>query len=58
MSKEVLWEKVIRGEEKNVLGMGATSEYEKVIRQGLTKALNNTASEFASEEFTRAVKER
>jgi len=55
-SKEVLWEKVVHGEEKNVLWLGATSEYEKVIRQALTKALNNTASEFTSEEFLKAVK--
>ena len=57
-SKEVLWEKVIHGEEKNVLWIGATSEYEKVIRQSLTKALNKAASEFASEDFSKAVKGR
>lgn len=55
-SKEVLWEKVIHGEAKNVLWAGATSEYEKVIRQALTKALNNAASEFASDEFDKAIK--
>jgi len=55
-SKEVLWEKVIHGEEKNVLWWGVTSEYEKVIRQALTNALNNAASEFASDEFTKAIK--
>jgi hypothetical protein len=57
-SKELLWEKVIHAEQKNVLWVGATSEYEKVIRESLTKALNNTASEFASEEFSNAVKEK
>jgi hypothetical protein len=55
-SKEVLWEKVIHGEEKNTLWLGATSEYEKAIRQSLTKALNKTASELASEDFFKAVK--
>lgn len=55
-SKEFLWEKVINGEEKNVLWVGATSEYEKVIRQALTKALNRAASEFASDEFVKAIK--
>jgi hypothetical protein len=55
-SKEVLWEKVIHGEDKKTLWVGATSEYEKVIRQSLTKALNKTASEFASEDFFKAVK--
>jgi hypothetical protein len=57
-SKEVLWEKVIHGEEKNALWIGATSEYEKVIRQSLTKALNKAASEFASEDFFKPVKGR
>lgn len=55
-SKESLWEKVVHGEEKNVLWWGATSEYEKVIRQALTKALNRAASEFASDEFAKAIK--
>lgn len=55
-SKEVLWEKVIHGEEKNALWIGATSEYEKVIRQSLTKALNKAASELASEDFSKAVR--
>ena len=47
---------MIHGEAKNVLWAGATSEYEKVIRQALTKALNNAASEFASDEFDKAIK--
>jgi len=55
-SKEVLWEKVIHGEDKNVLWIGATAEYEKVIRQALTKALNKAASEFASDEFLKTIK--
>ena len=55
-SKEVLWEKVIHGEQKNVLMWGVASEFEQVIRQALTKALNKAASEFASDEFTKAVK--
>ena len=55
-SKEVLWEKLVQGEEKNVLWLGATGEYEKVIHQALTKALNKAISEFASNEFEKAVK--
>jgi hypothetical protein len=55
-SKETLWEKVIRGEQKNVLKWGTTSEYEQVIQQALTQALNNAAVEFASEEFRKVVK--
>jgi hypothetical protein len=54
--KEILWEKIVDGEEKNVLWLGATSEYEKVIRQALTKALNKAVSEFGSPEFHKAVK--
>jgi len=54
-SKEVLWEQVIYGEDKNVLWVGATAEYEKVIRQALTKALNRAASEFASDEFFKKI---
>jgi hypothetical protein len=47
---------LIQGENKNVLWVGATAEYEKVIRQALTKALNNAISEFTSDEFVKAVK--
>ena len=55
-SKEVLWEKVIHGDQTNVLWLGATGEYEKVIRQALTQALNKAASEFASDEFFKTIK--
>jgi len=55
-SQNVLWEKDISGEETNVLLIGATSEYEKVIRQALTKALNQAAKEFASDEFYKSIK--
>ncbi len=51
-----MWEKDIQGEEKNVLWLGTTSEYEKVIRQALTKALNQAAKEFASDEFYKFIK--
>jgi len=54
-SKEVLWEKVVDGEEKRVLWVGVTAEYERIIREALTKALNKAVSEFASDEFGKAV---
>jgi hypothetical protein len=57
-SKEVLWEKVIHGDQTNVLWLGATGEYEKVIRQALTQALNKAASEFASDEFFKTIRRR
>ena len=53
---KILWETTVRGEETNALWIGATGEYEKVIRQAVTKALNKAASEFASEAFYRAIK--
>ncbi len=55
-TQKVFWEKDIQGEQKNVLWVGATSEYEKVINQALTKALNQAAKEFASDEFYRTMK--
>lgn len=55
-SKEAFWEKLVQDEEKNVLWLGATGEYEKVIRQALTRALNKAVSEFASNEFEKTVK--
>lgn len=55
-NQNVLWEKDISGEETNVLWIGATSEYEKVIRQALTKALNQAAKEFSSDEFYKVIK--
>jgi len=55
-SKEVLWEKVVNGEEKRVLWVGATAEYERIIRESLTKALNQAVSEFASDEFRQAIR--
>jgi len=53
---KVKWEKEIQGSERNVLWVGATAEYERVIRQALTKALNNAAKEFASDEFHKSIK--
>ncbi len=54
-SREVLWEKVVHGEEKRVLWVGATAEYERIIRESLTKALNQAVSEFASDQFRKAI---
>lgn len=56
INQNVLWEKVVRGEEKNVLWIGVTSEYEGVIRQALTKALNQATKEFTSDEFYNTIK--
>jgi hypothetical protein len=55
-SNKVLWENIIEGAEKRVLWIGATGEYERVIREALTKALNRAAEEFASDRFQQAIK--
>jgi hypothetical protein len=55
-TQDILWEKNVKGGESRVLWIGATAEYERIIREALTKALNQAAEEFASEEFYKAVK--
>lgn len=52
----VRWEKVIKADQSNVLWVGATGEFEKVISESLTKALNQAAKEYSSEEFASAVR--
>lgn len=51
-----LWEKVLEAEETNTLWWGVKSEYETVIREALTKALNMAVDEFSSEEFYKNIK--
>jgi hypothetical protein len=53
---KTLWEKDIDAEETNTLWVGVKSEYEAVIRQALTKALNMAVDEFSSEEFQNIIK--
>jgi len=55
-SNQIVWENLVEGAEKRVLWAGATGEYERVIRQAITKALNKAAEEFASDKFHEAVK--
>jgi hypothetical protein len=47
----VLWTNQIKGSETNTLWWGTASEYEKVVSQALTTALNQAAKEFASDDF-------
>jgi hypothetical protein len=54
--KSVLWSKDFHGEQKNVLWIGATGEYEKVIGEAVTNTLNQAVTEFCSEEFYQTVK--
>jgi hypothetical protein len=55
-TNETLWEKKFVGEETNVLWVGVNSEFEKVIRQALTKVLNEATNEFASDAFYNSIK--
>lgn len=55
-SQAVLWEKDIKSDQSNVLWVGASGEYEKVISESLTKALNQAAKEFASDAFYKTLK--
>lgn len=53
-----LLQKDFTGEETNVLWLGVNSEYEAVISQALTKALNMAVDEFSSDEFYKTIKEK
>lgn len=52
----VLWERDIHGKKANVLWIGASGEYQRVIRQALDIALDQAVKEFASTEFQEAIK--
>lgn len=49
--QKVLWEKLIQGSETRTLWVGAKGEFERVIREAMTKALDRAAQEFASDSF-------
>jgi len=55
-TQAVLWENTIKADQSNVLWVGATGEFEKVINEALTKALNQAAKEYASDQFQQAIK--
>ena len=57
-TQAVLWENHIKTDQSNVLWVGATGEFEKVINEALTKALNQAAKDYVSEEFQRAIKNK
>jgi hypothetical protein len=52
----VVWSKDVTSKETNVLWLGGNSEMEKVIRQSLDKALNQTVQDFASDAFAAKVR--
>jgi hypothetical protein len=57
-TQAVLWESTIKADQSNVLWVGASGEFEKVINEALTKALNQAAKEYASDQFQQAIKAR
>lgn len=54
ISEDVLWERDIYGEAEQI--SVTIPEYEDVIREALTQALNQAVKEFASDEFYIAIK--
>lgn len=56
LGDQVLWEGRFRGDESNVLWVGASGELEKVIRQALDKALAQAIAEFAADDFADQVR--
>ncbi len=52
----VVWQKQIQGDESNVLWVGASGEFERVISTALTRALNQATREYASDEFYSAIR--
>ncbi len=55
-NQKVLWKKQFIGEQKNVNHLNEAAEFNRVIREAATKALNQAVTEFASDEFYRAIK--
>jgi hypothetical protein len=53
---QVLWQRDIKGSQSNVLWIGASGEFEKVIRESLDVAMDQAVKEFSSPEFQSAVK--
>lgn len=56
VNQKVLWRKQFIGEETNANWTGEVVEFNKVIRQAATKALNQAVTEFASDEFYKTIK--
>ena len=53
---QTLWERDIQGDKKNVLWLGVSAEFEKVIQEALDIALDKAIKEFTANEFQDAVK--
>lgn len=53
---ELLWEGRYKGDESNVLWLGLTPEFERVIRQALDKALHSAVADFSHEDFAAQIR--
>ena len=51
VDQRVVWETLIEGAEKRTLWVGATGEFERIVREATTIALNRAAQEFSSDDF-------
>jgi len=49
--QSILWEKLIKGSASRTLSWATASEFERIIMEATTIALNHAATEFASDEF-------
>lgn len=56
--KMVLWSKDVKADRTNGIWWGTQDEYERVLNETLTQALNEAAKEFASEAFFKTVKQQ
>jgi uncharacterized lipoprotein YajG len=54
----ILWENQISGDEKRVLWVGATGEYERIVREAITKTLNRALEDFTDEDFYTAISKK
>ncbi|NVO00364.1 MAG: hypothetical protein HXX17_13670 [Geobacteraceae bacterium] len=55
-TQSLLWENTVKADQSNILWIGATGEFEKVIKESVTKALNQAARDFSSDQFHQAIK--
>ncbi|TLM67195.1 MAG: hypothetical protein FDZ69_04715 [Deltaproteobacteria bacterium] len=58
VNQAVLWERTVQADQSNVLWIGASGEFERVINEALTKALNQAAADYASNDFQQAVNKK
>lgn len=56
ITQTVLWENTVKADQSNMLWLGVTGEFEKVIRESVTKALNQAARDYASDKFQQAIR--